>query len=551
MSDHETPHTAVPERHRFPLVWIVPIVALVAAGWLGYRSLAERGPLIAITLQSAEGLEVGKTKIKHRDIDLGIVEAMAPSADLSTVTVEARMNRDAEPHLGAGTRFWVVRPRLSVEGISGLGTLISGSYIEMEPGPGDPSRRFVALEDPPVVSADVPGTRYVLHGSRLGSISQGAPVSFHGVRVGEVLGYQLSDDDGTATVQVFVRAPHDRLVHEGTRFWNASGIALDLGSEGLRLESESVQAILAGGVAFDLPRGGVLGPPAKPSAVFTLYGGADEARDALFTRKIPFLMHLAGDADGLSAGNAVRMRGIHIGEVTDVHMEYDAVTGALTVPVTFEIEPQRVRLVHGDPVDTDFEARSYAAFASFVAKGLRARLASGNLLTGQKIVSLDFLPDAPAAAMIEGGLYPEIPAIEADDLGGIMQSAKGLLGSLQSTVTTLGQLIAAPEVKRSVRSLDGALANLDRLTHDASLQVGPLLSGLRAVSSSADQTLKQATATLAVTGDAFGSDGETGGDLAGTLNELKQAARSLHALTDYLEGHPESLLQGKGAGAKR
>lgn len=551
MSDHETPHTAVPERHRFPLVWIVPIVALVAAGWLGYRSLAERGPLIAITLQSAEGLEVGKTKIKHRDIDLGIVEAMAPSADLSTVTIEARMNRDAEPHLGAGTRFWVVRPRLSVEGISGLGTLISGSYIEMEPGPGDPSRRFVALEDPPVVSADVPGTRYVLHGSRLGSISQGAPVSFHGVRVGEVLGYQLSDDDGTATVQVFVRAPHDRLVHEGTRFWNASGIALDLGSEGLRLESESVQAILAGGVAFDLPRGGVLGPPAKPSAVFTLYGGADEARDALFTRKIPFLMHLAGDADGLSAGNAVRMRGIHIGEVTDVHMEYDAVTGALTVPVTFEIEPQRVRLVHGDPVDTDFEARSYAAFASFVAKGLRARLASGNLLTGQKIVSLDFLPDAPAAAMIEGGLYPEIPAIEADDLGGIMQSAKGLLGSLQSTVTTLGQLIAAPEVKRSVRSLDGALANLDRLTHDASLQVGPLLSGLRAVSSSADQTLKQATATLAVTGDAFGSDGETGGDLAGTLNELKQAARSLHALTDYLEGHPESLLQGKGAGAKR
>ena len=551
MSDHETPHTAVPERHRFPLVWIVPIVALVAAGWLGYRSLAERGPLIAITLQSAEGLEVGKTKIKHRDIDLGIVEAMAPSADLSTVTVEARMNRDAEPHLGAGTRFWVVRPRLSVEGISGLGTLISGSYIEMEPGPGDPSRRFVALEDPPVVSADVPGTRYVLHGSRLGSISQGAPVSFHGVRVGEVLGYQLSDDDGTATVQVFVRAPHDRLVHEGTRFWNASGIALDLGSEGLRLESESVQAILAGGVAFDLPRGGVLGPPAKPSAVFTLYGGADEARDALFTRKIPFLMHLAGDADGLSAGNAVRMRGIHIGEVTDVHMEYDAVTGALTVPVTFEIEPQRVRLVHGDPVDTDFEARSYAAFASFVAKGLRARLASGNLLTGQKIVSLDFLPDAPAAAMIEGGLYPEIPAIEADDLGGIMQSAKGLLGSLQSTVTTLGQLIAAPEVNRSVRSLDGALANLDRLTHDASLQVGPLLSGLRAVSSSADQTLKQATATLAVTGDAFGSDGETGGDLAGTLNELKQAARSLHALTDYLEGHPESLLQGKGAGAKR
>ena len=159
MSDHNAPQPAVHERHRFPLVWLVPIVAILAAGWLGYRTLSERGPLVAITLQSAEGLEVGKTKIKHRDIELGVVEAMAPNADLTSVTIQARMNRYAEPHLGTGTRFWVVRPRLSAEGISGLSTLISGSYIEMEPGPGEPSRHFIALEDPPVVSADVPGTK--------------------------------------------------------------------------------------------------------------------------------------------------------------------------------------------------------------------------------------------------------------------------------------------------------------------------------------------------------------------------------------------------------
>lgn len=550
MSDLHALPPAAHERHRFPIVWLVPIVALLAAGWLGYRTLAERGPLVAITLQSAEGLEVGKTKIKHRDIELGVIEAMEPSADLSSVTVQARMNRYAEPHLGSGTRFWVVRPRLSAAGISGLGTLISGSYIEMEPGPGDPSRSFVALEDPPVVTADVPGTRYVLHGSRLGSISQGAPVSFHGVKVGEVLGYQLSDDDGSATVQVFVRAPHDKLVHEGTRFWNASGVAVDVGSEGLRVAAESVQAILAGGVAFDLPRGGALGPAAKPSSVFTLYGGEDEARDALFTRKIPFLLHLTGSAEGLSAGNIVRMRGIRIGEVTDVHMDYDATTGEMTVPVTFEVEPQRVRLLHADDVEAGFEERSYAAFKDFIAKGLRARLASGNLLTGQKIISLDFVPAAPKATLIEGGLYPEIPVVESNDLDSLMQSAKGLLDGLQSTVATLDQLVASPEVKRSVHSLEGALANLDRLTHDASLQVTPLLSGLRAVSSSADQTLKQATATMAITGEAFASEGDAGGDLAGTLNELKQAARSLHALTDYLDTHPESLLQGKSAGAK-
>ena len=551
MSDHNNMHHfAAYERHRLPIVWLVPIIAILAAGWLGYRTLSERGPLIYITLQNAEGIEVGKTKIEHENLELGVVDAMTPSADLSSVTVEARMNRYAEPHLATGTRFWVVRPRLSAEGISGLGTLISGSYIEMEPGPGEPARHFTALDDPPVVRADVPGTTYVLHGSRLGSISQGSPVSYHGIKVGEVLGYELSDEDGSATVQVFVRAPHDRLVHEGTRFWNASGISVDLDSEGLRFETESIQAILAGGVAFDVPAGGELGPPAKPSAVFALYGNEGQARDALFIQKIPFLLHLAGSAGGLSAGAAVRMRGIRVGEVTDVHMEYDAITQQMTVPVTIEIEPQRVKIVHDDQPDAAFEARSYAAFELFVKRGLRARLASGNLLTGQKIISLDFVQNAPAADMIEGGLYPEIPMIASDDLDSIMQSAKGLLNGLQGTVSALNQIVTSPETKHSLRSLDRSLANLDRLTHDASVQTGPLLASLRLVSHSADQTLKQATTTLGVTGDAFGSETDADGNLAATLNEVKQAARSLRILSDYLETHPESLIRGKGTETK-
>ncbi len=168
----EPPRATLRARRRLPLVWLVPIVAILAAGWLGYRAVLERGPLIAITLQNAEGLEVGKTKIKHRDIELGLVEAMQPSADLTSVTVQARMNRYAEAHLTTGTRFWVERPRLSAEGISGLGTLISGAFIEMEPGPGEPARNFVGLDDPPVVSADVPGSRYQLHADQPGGTGQ-------------------------------------------------------------------------------------------------------------------------------------------------------------------------------------------------------------------------------------------------------------------------------------------------------------------------------------------------------------------------------------------
>lgn len=546
----QPPAPAHQERHRLPVVWLVPIIALLAAGWLGYRTITARGPMIEITFQNAEGIEVGKTKVKHHDIELGLVEETAPSRDLSSVTVHVRMNRYAEPHLRQGTRFWVMRPRLSAEGISGLGTLISGSYIEMEPGPGEPTRQFVALEDPPVVTADVPGSNFTLHTERLGSISQGSPVSYHGIKVGEVLGYELSDDDGSATVHIFVRSPHDKLVHEGSRFWNAGGITFALGSDGLKLQTESLQSILAGGVAFDVPRGGSAGPLAKVGATFTLYGDSDAARDALFTRKIAFLLHLTGSAQGLSPGAAVRMRGIRVGEVTDLHLEYDAITGLVSVPVTIEIEPQRVMILHADMSEQGFRDRSYDGLRDFVHRGLRARLASGNLLTGQKVISLDFLKDAPAAEMIEGGLYPEIPMTGSDDFDTILQSTKSLLAGLESTVAALHKVIVSPEVKRSIRSLDSSLASLDRLTAESAVEAGPLLREIRAAARSADQTLRQATATLAVTGDAFGSEGDAGGDLAGTLNELKQAARALHGLADSIEAHPESLIRGRSGGAR-
>ncbi len=550
MSDASLPSASL-KRHRISLVWLVPIVAIGAASWLGYRALAERGTVIEITLRSAEGLEAGKTKMKHRDIELGTVEAITPSPDLSSATVRARMNGYAKPHLVEGTRFWVVRPRVSLEGVSGLNTLITGSYIEMDPGAGKPARRFVGLEDPPVVSADVPGTSFVLHTQRLGSIGAGAPVSYHGIEVGEILGHQLSDSDGRATVRVFVRAPHDKLVHEGTRFWNSSGISVAVGSEGFKIQAESIEAILAGGVSFDVPQGGDAGPKAKPLSDFTLYDDENAALNAIFTRKVPFLLHLRGSARGLSPGATVRMHGIYVGEVMDVHMEYDAATKHMSVPVTFEVEPQRVTILHSDPSQAGFETRSYAAFRDFVARGLRARLTTGDVLTGQKIISLDFVPNAPKAGMIEGGIFPEIPVVGSVDFDSIMESAQDLLGSLRDTTGSLNKIVKSPDVRRSLASLDRSLANIDKLTHEAGIQAGPLLTNLRAASKSADETFRQATTTLGVTADAFGNDPNGGGDLAGTLNELKQAARSLRVLTDYLESHPESLIQGKSAGAGR
>ena len=536
---------ALHERRRFPLVWLVPIVALLAAGWLGWRTLAGRGPMIEISVSSAEGIEAGKTKIKHHDIELGSVESVEPSEDLSRVTVHARMNVHAKSHLVQGTRFWVVRPRLSAEGITGLSTLISGSYIEMDPGQGDGERHFTALEDPPVISADVPGTHYVLKTGRLGSIIQGAPISFRGIKVGQVLGYELSDVDGTATVQIFVQKPHDSLVHEGTRFWNASGVTVEMGSNGLRLQTESIQAILTGGVAFDVPPVGESGDVAKSNSAFELYPNVEKARDALFTHKIPFLLHFQGSVDGLAAGAPVRLRGIQVGTVTDVHLEYDAKTDQQSVPVLIDVEPQRVRLLNEpNTKEEEFRPRSYAAFRRFVQRGLRAHLASGSLITGARLVSLDFMPDAAKAEMIETGPIPEIPTVDDSSIDSVMQSAKGALVSVKLAVDGLDTIVRSPELKRSLASLDRSMAHFETIAKEAEPQVGPMLADLRSASRSADLALKQAASSLSTLGDAMSSD-PAGGDLAGTLTELRNAAASLHQLTDYLESHPESLIRGK------
>ena len=266
MSDQDLPSAIMRVRRRFPIIWIVPIVALLATVWLGVRALSDRGTIVEITMRSAEGLEAGKSLIKHRNIELGAVEAIVPSADLASVTIRARMNRYAKPYLLAGTRFWVVRPHLSLQGVSGLGTLISGSYLEMDPGSGGSTRKFQALEDPPAVTADVPGTTFILHTRKLSSIGQGVPITFRGLRVGQVLDYSLSDVDGSATVKAFVQAPHDKLVHDGSRFWNASGIAVEVAGDGLRLQTDSLESVLGGGISFDVPPGGEAGPIAKPSS---------------------------------------------------------------------------------------------------------------------------------------------------------------------------------------------------------------------------------------------------------------------------------------------
>jgi paraquat-inducible protein B len=263
--------------YRLRWVWLVPAVAAAIVLWLGFRAVAERGPLITITFENAEGVEAGRTKLMHRSVPVGVVETVTLKPDMSAAVIGARMNKEAVPYLTTGTRFWVVRPRVTPAGISGLTTILSGAYIEMDPESGKPTKEFTGLDqEPPILKPTAPGRSVTVVANQLGSIEKGSKVTYHGIPVGAVLGYRLAPDGRTIEVLVRVNAPYDALISEQTRFWNVGGMAVGSIWSGFRINSGGLQDLLSGGsLAFDTVRGQTLH---KPGAPFLLYDNEKDAR---------------------------------------------------------------------------------------------------------------------------------------------------------------------------------------------------------------------------------------------------------------------------------
>ena len=248
------PEAVVQTRSRISLVWLIPLVAAAIGAWLAYKAYSEQGPEIAISFKTAEGLQAGKTKLRYKQVEFGVVERIELSPDISKVIVTARLEKGSEKFLTDKTRFWVERARVSAGSVQGLGTLLGGAYIGIDPvATGKPTNEFTGLEVPPVVTAGEPGRHFMLHAKELGSVEVGAPVYFRQIRVGEVVSYVLDDSGASVDIQIFVEAPHDQRVRENTRFWNASGVNVSLGAGGLQIDTASLTSILIGGIAFENP----------------------------------------------------------------------------------------------------------------------------------------------------------------------------------------------------------------------------------------------------------------------------------------------------------
>ena len=532
------------------IIWLVPLVALAVGGWLVYKAISEKGPTVTITFKSAEGLEAGKTKIKFKDVELGQVTSIELDDDLAQVIVKAEMVKKAEKFISGNTRFWVVRARVAAGSISGLGTLFSGAYIGLDPGkPGQPATHFKGLEIPPVVTAELPGSHYVLRAPSLGSLDIGDPVFFRRIKVGQVVSYKLDEDGQAVTLEVFIHDPHHQLVRQNTKFWNASGLDLAIDAEGIRVDTESFVTLMIGGIAFDTPAGQEAGEPVEKDHVFKLYKNREAVSEKTFVRKSKWLLHFDGGVRGLKIGAPVELQGIQIGQVLDVNLEFDVEKEAFSIPVLIETEPDRIKATGKFPEGAEKER----VMDYLVGKGLRAQLKTGSLITGQLLVAIDMHPEAEPAEVNWEGVYPEIPTVPTameeitTSLTQLLKKLEKLpieqIGQdLQDTVAGAKRLVNSPDLQKSVtalnETLDQARIFVSALNTDVSPELKSAVSNLNSALVQAQKLARSLDSNVAPQADR-------------TLKEFQSAARYIKVWAEYLERHPEALIRGKGKSKRR
>ena len=525
------------ESKGFPVVWLLPLVALLIGGWLFYKTESEKGPEITVTFNTAEGVEEGKTYVKFRNVNVGVVHTVDFTEDLKAVELSITMDAGSKHYLTENSRFWVVKPRVGAGGVTGLGTLFSGAYIAFEPSSeGKKSRAYVGLETPPIVTIDKQGTRFRLRADALGSVSIGAPVYFRQFDIGEITDYKLADDYSYVDIGVFIQAPYDQYVHTGTYFWNVGGVSLSMGASGAKLEMESMIALLSGGVAFETLPEFLESPVAEADTVFTLFENRTKALARPITETATFVLRFEGSVRGLSVGAPVEYRGIRVGTVKAIELGADPQNKGVVGPVVLiDLEPQRTQAYE----DIDEAASSQKSISRFekdpvgrvgflVERGLRARLQTGSLLTGQLFVEVALFPDAEPAVMLTGGRYPEIPTLP-NSLEGIIASVNQILDRVEKA------------------DLQGTLTNLNALMVSTTRLASTLEKDMPKLSAELLATLQTAHSALASLEATTSADGEIGSELQTALKEISAAARSLRVMAEYLERHPEALIKGKGA----
>ncbi len=540
-----------PKRGRISVIWIIPILAAAVAIGIAVQRILSEGPTITIVFTAADGIEPGKTVVKYKDVAIGKVTAMKLSNNFRKVEVTVKVQKHAAPLMVDDAKFWVVRPSITLSGISGLNTLLSGNYIGFEPGSSEITQDFfVGLDEAPFIT-EKRGRQFVLKADDLGSLDVGSPIYYRRLPVGEIIGVDLTPEGNAVQLKIFVRAPYDKYVLPGTRFWAASGIEVSVGADGVNVRTESLVALLVGGVSFDVPPFEKPAEPAAANAVFTLYSDRATAMKAPDPGVKHYALYFNESLRGLSVGAPVTFLGLPAGEVTSVGLAFDAAKGIIRprVVVAFSIE----RLMSHAKAKT--EARSLAdvlqdddkrrAFVRRLVeeRGMRAQLRSGSLLTGQLYVAFDYYPKAPKVKVDLSQEVSELPVVP-----GTLADLEAKLTSVVDKIDRMPLEEIGHSLRRDLDDLNQTIVGATKLLNDADVHVVPQLKtgleDLHRALVAVEQAMNSADASI------LGSNAPAQQELRDALQEFARAARSLRVLTDQLERQPSAVIRGKPDGGR-
>lgn len=516
---------------RWSPVWIVPIVTVLIGAWILFYHFSHQGKVITLTTTSAEGIEAGKTAIKSRSVDVGIVESVVLSDNLREVEIKARINNGMEKLLRKDSAFWVVKPQIGKEGVSGLGTLLSGAYIQLQPGSSsDAVFHFKLLDAPPLASPNAKGIRIELNSEQSGQLNAGDPVLFRGFRVGTV---ETSDFDPAArkiSYQLFINAPYDALVTDNVRFWKDSGVAFNMSAAGMRVEMGSLTTLFSGGVSFDVPTGWELGEKAKNHQNFQLFDNKNNIGDSLYTVHKDYVLFFTDSIRGLQAGAPVEFRGIRLGTVAQAPFYTTGVEQTMNsdyrIPVMIRIEPDRFISKLGKNFNIDQRLQDAEK------QGLRAALKSANLLTGALYVDLDFYPQEKVwtgPTTING--YQVLPTTSAG-LAQIQQKLMSTLDKinnlplnpmLNEATSTLAQS------QSTLRELQRTLKSVNQITESKSMQQLP---------QDMQQTLRELNRSM----KSFQPGSPAYTKMVGDMQRLDQVLRELQPVLRTLNNKSNALV---------
>jgi paraquat-inducible protein B len=534
------------KRSRISVVWLIPILAAVVAIGIAVQRVLSEGPTISIVFRAAEGMEAGKTVIKYKDVNIGQVTSVQLTDDFTKVTVTAKIAKSAAGLIVEDAKFWVVEPRISLSGVSGLGTLLSGNYIGFEAGKSKNAQRsFTGLEVAPVIAGDQPGRHFELRAASLGSLGVGAPVYYRSLLAGQVVAYKLGPDGKAIDVKIFVNAPYDQFVKHGTRFWNASGVEVKVGANGLDVRTQSLVALISGGLAFETPPFATELEVATPNTVFTLF--ADQATamkqpEDIATR---YVLFFSETMRGLSVGAPVALLGLTGGTVTSVGLDINPKTLKVRGRVEIVTYPERLvssmsqgEKLKGEAVVQDPRQRLAVIRRMFEEGGLRAQLRSGSLITGQLFVAFDVFPNS-RKVKIDWTKDPiELPVV-LSTLPQLEEKVTSILAKIDKF--QLDEIGA--DIRTAVATFDQLLKDTDkaikRFDAEVTPEIKPALQAFKEASASATKVINDTDASL------LQADAPAQQDLRNAMQEFTRAARSLRVLMDYLERHPDALLRGK------